>query len=1002
MPDVMISYSRRDAAFVRRLHDALQEHGQDVWVDWQDIPLSADWWQEIATAVEQADTFVFVISPDSMSSPICNLEIDHARDHGKRLIPILHRETDLDDALTSIQDKPLADNTRKVLGDRTMEQVLRENWNAVARHNWIYFVDDGDFDQSLERLLTAMQTDLEHLRQHTRLLTRAVEWQQRGRNKDLLLTGQALDEAENWLSSSIDKDPRPTPLHAEYIADSRDEAQRRSRALLTMVTVALVISLLLAVLAGFLAFYANGQRALANDNAQIADEQREIALSNAYEAQSLLWANNALALQNGDTPLAITLALEAVRVPNPPPLAKRTLAEVAFAAGPIRRIATDIENGSAAVNAVAISPDGRFVATGLSDSNVFVWALESGEITLFFGDHRLPVTALAYLPDGSAILSAASNELYLFSTEGGAILRQLRHPGGVIVNAVAVSPDGTQALSGAGDGSLVLWDLETGGTIGQIEAHSDAVTAVAFSNDGRLAFSASVDDTVQVWNLADGTLIQTLRVPGDDLLALTVNPNTTEIIVGLRLGGLIRWNYVTTETMAFGTVSLYTHSGAVNSVAYNPSGSWVISGGEDQRVIVWDVATGAAIQLFETHQGAVNGVAFSPDGRTALSGGDDNFVYWWNTVPSEVDRVLAQNRLRDELKDNILSTAYDPTGNFLLATDLYTHLVLYNTNTGRTQRIYQEGPRASAHTDAINTIAFNPDGTRFVTGGDDNRLLVWDTASGQILARYEGHTSGVSVATFSPDGTQVLSGDQDGVVHLWDANTGALIYALSKDETTTHRGEVRSLAFSPNGNVAISGARSVFAWDLSNGTLLAEYTGHTRRVIALAYSDDFTKVYSASDDDTLIVWDVINHQMIASYNLAIDSGERSVNAVAFHPDTQRALIGRTTGAFEVWDLVEGRILASFTVPDAASARQIITTVSFAPDGQLAAVGTRDGTLLTVRTFTLDRLIEWTEQNRFIRELSCQERDTFNIAPLCEVQQAVLVDAAAVLQPTSTP
>src|SRR5262245_59076894 len=92
--DVFISYSRTDQSFVRHLVAALQAAGRNVWVDWNDILPSAKWHEEINAAIDDADAFVFVISPDSLSSQTCSLELAHALDARKRIIPLLHREVD--------------------------------------------------------------------------------------------------------------------------------------------------------------------------------------------------------------------------------------------------------------------------------------------------------------------------------------------------------------------------------------------------------------------------------------------------------------------------------------------------------------------------------------------------------------------------------------------------------------------------------------------------------------------------------------------------------------------------------------------------------------------------------------------------------------------------------------------------------------------------------------------------------------------------------------------
>src|SRR6185436_10685672 len=95
--DVMISYSRRNKVFVQQLNQALQADGLQVWVDWEDILPTADWWAEIQAGIEAAHTFVFVITPASAQSEVCAREIEHAVQQHKRIIPILQSELSPDD-----------------------------------------------------------------------------------------------------------------------------------------------------------------------------------------------------------------------------------------------------------------------------------------------------------------------------------------------------------------------------------------------------------------------------------------------------------------------------------------------------------------------------------------------------------------------------------------------------------------------------------------------------------------------------------------------------------------------------------------------------------------------------------------------------------------------------------------------------------------------------------------------------------------------------------------
>jgi hypothetical protein len=138
MTDVFISYSCRDIAFARVLHQALQQDEIETWIDWQDIPPSADWLAEVYQAIEGADTFVFVVSRHSVSSEICSKEIAHAVGHHKRLVPIVVEDIDP----TTVPE-------------------------AVAALDWLFFRASDDFQQSFDSLLQAIRTDLEWVRRHT-------------------------------------------------------------------------------------------------------------------------------------------------------------------------------------------------------------------------------------------------------------------------------------------------------------------------------------------------------------------------------------------------------------------------------------------------------------------------------------------------------------------------------------------------------------------------------------------------------------------------------------------------------------------------------------------------------------------------------------------------------------------------------------------------------------------------------------------------------------------
>ncbi|MBW4695122.1 MAG: tetratricopeptide repeat protein [Lyngbya sp. HA4199-MV5] len=261
--DVFISYSRRDSEFARQLLTRLKGENRDAWVDWQSIEAAEDFWRAIEIGIEAANTFVFILSPDSVASQYCQQEIDHAVKHNKRLIPVVCRTVDAS----------------------TVHAALRPlNWIAFQAWN-----DDVAFAQ----LVRAIDTDLPYVRMHTRLQVKAIEWNKRGRDDSFLLRKMDLADAETWLAGSNGKEPTPTALQQEYITASRifedeynqllaegEKARKRVR------VAAIVVFCLVAIAAGagVFAFFKTREAIVAVQNAKDSETRVKLADQSAIDA----------------------------------------------------------------------------------------------------------------------------------------------------------------------------------------------------------------------------------------------------------------------------------------------------------------------------------------------------------------------------------------------------------------------------------------------------------------------------------------------------------------------------------------------------------------------------------------------------------------------------------------------------------------------------------------------------------------------------------------------
>lgn len=182
------------------MHARLARSERDAWVDWEDIPPSAEWMAEIERAIEAADTFVFVISPASVASLTCEHECAHAAACNKRIVPVVAREVDP-------QSAP----------------------ERIRKLNWLFFRPSDDLEAAYNQLIEIIDTDLAWVRAHSRLLVRAKEWQANENDRSYLLGGTDLEDSERWVAQAFQRQPKPVELQLSYVAASRAEETRRQR-----------------------------------------------------------------------------------------------------------------------------------------------------------------------------------------------------------------------------------------------------------------------------------------------------------------------------------------------------------------------------------------------------------------------------------------------------------------------------------------------------------------------------------------------------------------------------------------------------------------------------------------------------------------------------------------------------------------------------------------------------------------------------------------------------
>ena len=420
------------------------------------------------------------------------------------------------------------------------------------------------------------------------------------------------------------------------------------------------------------------------------------------------------------------------------------------------------------VFSTAFSPDGKMVAIGSRESNIYLSDLNTGELKWTLPGHSDDVQRVVFSPDGRTLASSSylDETVRIWDVHTGEHKRTLTgHTGDM--EGLAFSPDGkTLVSSGSGDGTIRFWDVSTGDETDTVAGHTDNVFSVAFNPDGKFFASGYADGSIRFWDAETGRHLKTFKKGYDDVSPLVFSLDGKVLACTAGLDIRLQDARTGEEKML-----LTGHKWGMHSMALSPDGDILASGSEDTTIRLWNMHTGEHKKTLSGHTERVYSVAFSPDGKTFVSGSDDNTIRLWDVDTGETQRILTGHAGEFEGLDN--------------------------------------GPSSI---EGVKSVAFSPDGKTFASGGGDNVIHLWDVGTGKRTMTLFGHTHWVFGLAFSPDGKTLASGSIDSDIRLWDAHTGE-----HKKTLTGHSAWVRSIAFSPDGKTLVSGSDdgSVLIWEIN-------------------------------------------------------------------------------------------------------------------------------------------------------------------------------------------
>jgi len=274
-------------------------------------------------------------------------------------------------------------------------------------------------------------------------------------------------------------------------------------------------------------------------------------------------------------------------------------------------------------------------------------------------------------------------------------------------------------------------------------------------------------------------------------------------------------------------VTFKPHSG-VTSACISPDGESIATGSSDQRVKLWNAATGQVkMQLPVAHTGQINSVAFSPvDNQIIVTASNDGTARIWEFGSRRVLHVLA-HRDANGTGGAVRQAVFSPDGRQIATACEDGAVRFWETATGNAVGAIKLDGSALA-------VAYSADGRRIIAGGGSGKAIVFDVESREPLVRYLGHTAAIHSVALSPDGRRALTGSSDRLVKLWDT-------------------DVQHAAASESQESELS-VRTADAEGPTDGKEILSLRHHDQAVTSVAFSPDGHSVLSASLDGTSILW----------------------------------------------------------------------------------------------------------------------------------------------------
>ncbi len=427
------------------------------------------------------------------------------------------------------------------------------------------------------------------------------------------------------------------------------------------------------------------------------------------------------------------------------------------------------------IESVAFCPDGRFVIAASFEGTIKVWDIFTGRIVTVFKS-EYAVQSVSCSPDGRYLLCGGysdDNSLCLYRLTSGELVQSFKgHTDNVFF--AAFSPGGNKILSGGEDNYVKLWNTASGGCISSFQAKSPLLryNAVVFSKDAKRIFTKNNDSSrCTVFDIS--AEINTF-IDCDDLNvthSVDFDPAGNFLISA---GGTFNIGSAGGPDFSARLINAVTgkllgkfvgHSSFVLVAKFSPDGKRVAGGGQDKKLILWEVSSRNIINIFEGHSGEIYDIAFSPAGDLIASSSTDGTIKLWDTDSGKMIHSLEGQSFGEAP----FCCTFSPDGKRILSAWNDDTFKIWDIVSGKVSQIFR------GQTGGVCSVAFSPDAKFFLSGGEDKKVVLWRAVSGEKLHTFKGHNEIVTSVAFSPDGKNTISASGEGLVRVMERESGEKI-----------------------------------------------------------------------------------------------------------------------------------------------------------------------------------------------------------------------------------